>query len=633
VKASCIGARDAIDVDASAAAPKCPRDPLQPVVTSRVAHMPMVKPRTPAPRTAAPIALALPKTPTGIRGLDEITGGGLPTGRPTLVAGGAGCGKTLLSMEFLLHGATEFGEPGVCIAFEETADELAANVASLGFDLKALIADRKIAVDYVLVERSDIEEVGDYDLEGLFIRIEHAITSVGAKRIVLDTVEALFSALPNTHILRAELRRLFRRLKDRGMTAVITGQRGDGTLTRHGIEEYVSDCVIVLDDRVSDQLSTRRPRIAKYRGSFHGTNEYPFLIDTRGISVLPVTSMDLDHVASTERISSGVPQLDAMLGGLGYFRGSSILISGMAGSGKTSLAALFADATCRRGERCLTFLFEESPSQLLRNTRSIGLDLKPWLDEGLLLLHAGRPCLFGLEMHLSTMLQLIEAFAPRVVIIDPITSLAAAGNAAEVRAMVRRLMDLLKNAGITTLLVNMAGADGSLEATDAEISSLIDAWLILRDLETNGERTRGMYVLKSRGMAHSNQIREFTMSAPGVELREAYVGPAGVLTGTARSQQEARDVAERADSEELVRQQLAVLEYKRQAVEAQVAALRSGLAADNVELERALLMTEQRTQRFSTDRTLMRHARQPEPVAPAPPEPASRRTETRRDDE
>ncbi len=579
----------------------------------------------------SPVAPTLPKSPTGISGLDEITGGGLPTGRPTLIAGSAGCGKTLLAMEFLIHGAMKFGEPGVFLAFEETAEDLAANVASLGFDLNSLIASRMIAVDHVYIERSEIEETGAYDLEGLFIRLEHAIRSIGAKRVVLDTVEALFSGFPNPAIIRAELRRLFRWLKDRGMTAVITGERGDGTLTRYGIEEYVSDCVIVLDHRVVEQVSTRRIRIAKYRGSFHGTNEYPFLIDTRGISVLPVTSMSLDHKAFEERISSGIPQLDAMLGGKGYYRGSSILISGTSGSGKTSLAATFADACCRRGERCLTFLFEESPSQLLRNTRSIGLDLAPWVDKGLLLLHSSRPSLFGLEMHLSTTMRLIEEFQPHVVIIDPITSFAPAGSLIDVRSMLIRLIDLLMTKGITSMLINLTSIGSAIESTETEVSSLIDTWLVVRDLETNGERNRGLYVLKSRGMAHSNQIREFTLSERGVELNDAYIGADGVLTGTARLLQEAHDDAERADSTLLVTEQLAVLSRKREAAEAQIAALRASLAAEEVALQRTIRQSEQHTHRLTADRDLMQQARNVDRAAPGPPLSTLRVAEARDD--
>lgn len=552
----------------------------------------------------------LPKAPTGIRGLDDITGGGLPAGRPTLVCGSAGSGKTLLAMEFLVHGALDYGEPGVFMAFEETAADLVKNVASLGFDLPALVAGKKLVVDHVAIERSEIEETGEYDLEGLFIRLGHAIDSIGAKRVVLDTVEALFSGLPNQAILRAELRRLFRFLRDKGVTAVITGERGDGTLTRYGIEEYVSDCVVVLDHRVSEQQSTRRLRVAKYRGSVHGTNEYPFLIDEQGISVLPVSSLGLNHEAFEERIPTGIARLDTMLGGQGYFRGSSILISGTAGCGKTSVAAHFADATCRRGECCLSFLFEESPSQLMRNMRSIGLDLQPWVQKGLLHFHAARPSLYGLEMHLAVMLKVINEVQPSVVIVDPISSFTAGGSPFEVKSMFIRLVDYLKVKGITALLVNLTTGGSALEQTDMEISSLIDTWLLLRDIELNGERNRGMYVLKSRGMAHSNQIREFNLSEYGVELRDVYVGPGGMLTGSARLAQEARERAERLAAQQDVEEQRAALERKRHALESQILALRAEFAAAEVEAKRLIRQGEQRRERLEQDVAAMGSHRQ-----------------------
>lgn len=477
----------------------------------------------------------LPKSPTGIQGLDEITGGGLPKGRPTLVCGGAGCGKTLLAMEFLVRGAVQFGEPGVFMAFEESAKELTQNVASLGFDLHALIARKQLSLDHVRIERSEIEETGEYDLEGLFIRLGHAIDAIGARRVVLDTVESLFSGLPNELIVRAELRRLFQWLKAKEVTAIITSERGNGTLTRQGLEEYVSDCVILLDHRVTDQASTRRLRIVKYRGSAHGTNEYPFLIDEHGMTVLPITSVGLAHPVSTERIATGIRGLDAMLGGKGYYRGSTALVSGTAGSGKTSLAAHFADAACRRKERVLYFAFEESPDQVTRNMRSIGIDLRPWTQKGLLQFHAIRPTYYGLEMHLTMMYKAITAFGPRVVIVDPITSFVVDGRQIEVKAMLMRLIDFLKTHQITALCTSLTGGGATLEHTDTAVSSLIDTWLLLRDVEAGGERNRAMYILKSRGMAHSHQIREFLLTDRGVDLREIYVGPGGVPTGSAAS--------------------------------------------------------------------------------------------------
>jgi len=525
----------------------------------------------------------LPKAPTGIQGLDEITGGGLPKGRPTLVCGGAGCGKTLLAMEFLVRGATQFNEPGVFMAFEETAKDLTQNVASLGFDLKELIARKKMVIDYVYIERSEIEETGEYDLEGLFIRLGHAIDSISAKRVVLDTIESLFSGLPDPLILRAELRRLFRWLKAKGVTAIITGERGEGTFTRHGLEEYVSDCVIVLDHRANEQVSSRRLRVVKYRGSTHGTNEYPFLIDENGFSVLPVTSLGLQQAASTRRIPTGITRLDAMLGGRGYYRGSSVLISGTAGTGKSSLAAHFAAAACRRGERALYFAFEESPSQIMRNMRSIGIDLQSWVQKGLLQFQANRPTFAGLEMHLTMMHKAIKAFKPQIVIVDPLNSFIIGGNETEVKAMLMRLVDFLKMNQITGFFTSLTSGGSALEQTDVAISSLIDTWLLLRDIEIGGERNRGLYVLKSRGMAHSNQIREFLLTNHGVELRDVYIGGGGVLTGSARLAQEAQEQAAQIMHEQEVERQKMDLERKRKVMEAQIASMRAEFEAQEAE--------------------------------------------------
>lgn len=524
----------------------------------------------------------LPKAPTGIQGLDEITGGGLPRGRPTLVCGGAGCGKTLLAMEFLVRGATQFNEPGVFMAFEENAKDLAQNVASLGFDLKDLIARKKIVVDFVYIERSEIEESGEYDLEGLFIRLGAAIDSIGAKRVVLDTVESLFAGLPNPLILRAELRRLFRWLKGKGVTAIITGERGEGTLTRQGLEEYVSDCVIVLDHRVSEQTSSRRLRVVKYRGSTHGTNEYPFLIDEDGISVLPVTSLALQHIVSSARVSTGIPRLDAMLGGKGYYRGSSVLVSGTAGTGKSSIAAHFADAACRRGERVIYFSFEESPSQIMRNMRSIGIDLQPWVKKGLLQFHANRPSFAGLETHLVMKHKAINEFKPQVVILDPLNSFVVGGNEIGVQSMLTRLLDFLKTNLITGLFTNLTSSGGVLEHTEVSISSLIDTWLLLRAIDSGGERNRGLSILKSRGMAHSNQIREFLLTDHGVELRDVYVGPEGVLTGSARLTKEAENEATLLIRNQEVELRRIELERKRTTLEAQIAMLRAEFAVQEI---------------------------------------------------
>jgi circadian clock protein KaiC len=487
-----------------------------------------------------PIA-GLEKCPTGIRGLDEITGGGLPRGRPTLICGAAGSGKTLLSMEFLIRGVTEFDEPGAFMAFEETAEELANNVASLGFDVKGQIAENKLSIDYVHVERSEIEETGEYDLGGLFIRLNAMIEQVGAKRVVLDSIEALFAGLPNEAILRAELRRLFRWLKGKGVTAIITGEQGLNTLTRYGIEEYVSDCVIFLDHRVSNQIATRRLRIVKYRGSVHGTNEYPTLIDEHGLSVLPISSLGLDYPASTDRVSTGIPRLDTMLGGKGYYSGTSILVSGTTGTGKTSIGAAFVDSMCRRGEKCIYFSFEESPDQIIRNMRSIGIDLGRWSKKGLLRIRSARPTLCGLEMHLAKMHQLIDDFQPAGVVIDPVTNLAAIGEVSEIWAMLMRLIDSLKMRRITAIFVSLTGGGGAPEQSEVGISSLMDTWLLVRMIETSGERDRLLYIMKSRGMAHSNQMREFQLTDNGINLVDVYTGSGQVLTGSARLVQEARD--------------------------------------------------------------------------------------------
>lgn len=516
------------------------------------------------------------KVRTGVKGLDEITAGGLPQGRPTLVCGSAGCGKTMLAMEFLVRGAMEFGEPGVFMAFEETAEELSQNVGSLGFDLPNLVGKKKMYVDYVHIDPSEIQETGDYDLEGLFVRLKLAIDSVGAKRVVLDTLEALFSGLKNQAILRAEIRRLFRWLKDRGLTAVITAERGEGTLSRYGLEEYVSDCVILLDNRVKDQVATRRMRIVKYRGTSHGANEYPFLIDDTGFSVLPLSSLGLQHQASTQRITSGIEGLDAMLGGKGLFRGSTVLISGTAGSGKTSVASHFASAICSSGQKCLYFALEESLSQVSRNMKSIGLDIKKHVDKGLLNFQAWRPSSYSLEMHLVRLHKFVEDFKPDAVVFDPITNLiASAGDESEVTSVLTRFIDFLKLKQITAMFTSLTSATSAAETSDVGISSLIDTWLLVRDIESNGERNRTLYVIKSRGMAHSNQVSEFRITEHGVELVPAYVGTHGVLTGTSRMIQEAQESAEQLRLQHDIERKRLNLEAKRRTMEAQIAALRA----------------------------------------------------------
>jgi circadian clock protein KaiC len=551
----------------------------------------------------------LEKCPSGIAGLDEITNGGLPRGRPTLICGRAGCGKTLFGMEFLVKGAAEYGEPGVFMAFEETAEELARNVRSLGFDLDDLAGQNKLVVDYVHIERSEIEETGEYDLEGLFIRLGHAIDSTGAKRVVLDTLETLFSGLSNQAILRAELRRLFRWLKAKGVTAVITAERGEGMLTRHGLEEYVSDCVILLDHRVNEQVATRRLRIVKYRGSSHGTNEYPFLIDEGGVDVLPITSIGLNHTVSRERISTGLERLDAMLGGRGYYQGSSVLVSGTAGAGKSSLAATFVDAACKRGERAIYFAFEESPDQIVRNMRSIGIDLDPHVRKGLLRFRAERPTLYGLETHLATMYKFIRDFRPHAVVVDPITNFIAVGTHQEIKAMLMRLADFLKANRITSLFTSLTHGNTVIEKTDVGISSLIDSWLLLRGTELNGERNRVLYLLKSRGMAHSNQVREFLITDRGIDLVDVYTGAEGVLTGSARLAQEARERAAALLRVQEIQRKQRELERKRQAVEAQITALRCGLAAEEEELQLAIAQAQAREDQLELDRKKMTSSR------------------------
>ena len=553
----------------------------------------------------------LRKCPTGIKGLDEITGGGIPLGRPTLVCGGTGCGKTLLAMEFLVRGTTDYGDPGVFVSFEEAPKELRQNFASLGFDLADLEQQRKLVIDYLHIERAEVEETGEYDLEGLFIRLGSAIDSIGARRVVLDTIEALFNGFDNEHILRAELRRLFRWLKDRGVTAVITGEQGEKTLTRYGLEEYVADCVIFLNHRTEGQIATRRLRIVKYRGTGHGTNEYPFLIDEQGFSIMPITSMGLDHPVSEERISSGIPRLDAMLGGKGYYRGSSILISGTAGTGKTSMSSHFVDAACRRGERCLYFAFEESQAQIIRNMKSLGLDLQQWVTAGLLHFIPARPTQYGLEMHLVAMHKKVEELRPDVVVIDPISNLMGAATQPEVQGMLCRLIDFLKMNNISALCTDLTLAGDVLEVTQAGISSLMDSWLLLKMLEGNGERNRGLYILKSRGMNHSNQVREFVISDKGIKLLDVYVGSGGVLTGSARIAQEAREVEESFQrTREIERKQLEI-ERKRKEMESRIAVLQTRFEEERAELERLLTAEQKNQQNSSLEMSVMarlRHA-------------------------
>jgi len=578
----------------------------------------MARPKKPA-KTSVPEAPTLPKAPTGIQGLDEITGGGLPRGRPTLLCGSAGSGKTMLAAEFLVHGAQEFGEPGVFMMFEESAEELAQNLRSLGVDLDKLQRQRKIVVDHVHIERSEIQETGEYDLEGLFIRLGHAIDTIGATRVVLDTIEALFSGLPNHAVLRAELRRLFRWLKDRGVTAIVTGERGENSLTRFGLEEYVADCVILLDHRIEDQVSTRRLRIVKYRGTEHGTNEYPFLIAKDGISVLPITSMRLDHQASRERVPTGIDGLDDMLGGSGLYRGSSALVSGAPGTGKSSVGASFVDAACARGERALLFAYEESTSQLLRNMASIGLDLEPWCRQGLLRIDASRPTLHGLEQHLVHMYELVREFKPSVVVVDPISNLTMDKGDRLLKPTLMRLIDYLKQQGVTALFTSLTSdLAGDMADSQVGVSSLMDTWILLSNIASNGERTRTLQVLKSRGMAHSHQVREFVMSDHGVDLVDVYLAGDRVLTGTARISQVAQEAAAGELRQRDHQRRMKELGNHRKAIDAQIAALNAQAEERAGEVEFAIERERLAAEGLSARSRAMAQSRDVPPPRPRP---------------
>jgi circadian clock protein KaiC len=549
----------------------------------------------------------LSKSLTGIEGFDDLTLGGLPSGRPTLVCGSAGCGKTLFASTFLFNGARLYDEPGVFVTFEERPVDIVANVESLGFDLQSLIDRSKIHIEHIAIDPSEVAEIGDYDLEALFLRLEFAVDQIGAKRIVLDTIESLFSAFSNPAILRAEIRRLFDWLKQKGLTAVITGERGDGTLTRQGLEEYVSDCVILLDHRVENQISTRRLRIVKYRGTAHGTNEYPFLIDEDGFSVLPVSSLGLGHKVFDERISTGVPDLDAMLTGGGFYRGSSVLLTGVAGSGKSSLACMMADAACQRGERALYLSFEESQAQTVRNMKSIGTDLGKWLKGGQMRYIAARPTFYSLEMHLAIMLREIGRFKPQLVVLDPISAFTGTADITEVQAMLLRVVDYLKSNGITAVFTHLAHVQQA--ETDAGLSSLMDGWILLLNREATGEFNRELYLLKARGISHSNQVREFIMSDDGIHLLEPYLGEGGALTGSARRNEEAR--ARRVESErrvEVARVQDQVTQRRRRAL-AQIEALKADIDADEAELNRLVKAEEIHLEQSRDDAAAMARGR------------------------
>ena len=551
--------------------------------------------------------VSLEKCSSGINGLDEITEGGLPKGRPTLICGSAGCGKTMFAMQFLVEGAQN-DEPGVFVSFEETQEELEKNFASLGIDLKTLEEQKKFAVEYIYMERSEIEETGEFDLEGLFIRLAYAVKQIGAKRIVLDTIEAIFSGLPNEFILRAELRRLFSWIKSNGLTAIITGERGENSLTRYGLEEYVADCVILLDNPVVNKISTRNLRIIKYRGSSHGYNEYPFLMDEDGISVLPVTSLLLEHEASNEYVPTGIERLDTMLGGNGFYKGSSVLVTGSSGTGKSSIGAQFAENICKKGEKCLIFAFEESPKQIIRNMRSIGIDLQPYVDEGLLKFHATRPTLYGLETHLVTIHKVVNDFEPDVVVFDPISNLITVGSSQEVESMLTRLIDFLKSKQITTLS-NALTVMGQVES-DIGVSSLMDTWVNLKSVVNNGERNRTIDVIKTRGMYHSNQLREFKLTNEGIKIVDVYLGPAGMLTGSARVSQVSKEKAEKLAREQEIERKQRILEQKRQTLEAQITELKAQFESEKLEYERIITQENQKEQEREDERNVMSKSRQ-----------------------
>ncbi len=544
----------------------------------------------------------LEKSPSGINGLDEITEGGLPKGRPTLICGSAGCGKTMFAMHFLVHGA-ENGEPGVFVSFEETQEELETNFKSLGIDLKTLEEQKKFLVEYIYLERSEIEETGEFDLEGLFIRLQYAVEQIGAKRIVIDTIEALFSGLPNEFIIRSELRRLFSWIKSQGLTAVITGEKGENTLTRYGLEEYVADCVIVVDSTTINKVATRNLTIIKYRGSSHGSNEYPFLITANGISILPITSIGLAHEAPTEHIPTGVEQLDSMLDGKGYFKGSSVLVTGAAGTGKSSVAAIFAENNCKNGNKCLYLAFEESPKQIIRNMLSIGIDLQPLLDKGLLKFQATRPTLYGLETHLVTTYELVNEFEPDIVIIDPISNIISVGSPEEVKSMLTRMLDFFKGKQITTLSTSLSTM-GKME-TEFGVSSIMDTWIDLKAVENNGERNRTLDIVKTRGMYHSNQLREFKLTDNGIELIDVYLGSAGMLTGSARISQIAKEKAEKLLRKDEIEKKQREIDLKRKRMERQIAELKVQFESEQHELKQYIDQVELKEELLEKDRDRM----------------------------
>ena len=464
----------------------------------------------------------LHKCPSGIKGFDEITEGGFPKNRATLISGGPGSGKTLFGIDFLINGAINYKEPGVLMSFEETPDELYQDVASLNLDLRGLVSRKKILIEHVVLERQDVLESG-FNLEGLLVRLEHAIDSIGAKRVVLDSIESLFAGITGAGILRLEIKRLFRWLKKKQVTAIVTGEPAQDSFTRHGIEQYISDCIIFLDNRVKEQISIRRIRVIKYRGSNHGTNEYPFVIDKDGLSVIPITSAGLDQPGTAEKVSTGIPSLDKMFRGgkPGFTRGSTVLASGTAGTGKTSLAAAFAVASCKRGERCLFLSYEESSGQLIQNMSSINIHLEPFVKKGLLKIVSTRPTFFGLEMHLLDLYKLVAEFKPKAVVIDPLTSLIGEGDQREIRSMITRMIDLLKSHGITSFFTSLVSSSAQNDTSgEIGVSSLIDTWIVVRELEEDAgkKRIRGLFIVKSRGTGHESDVHKLILSDNGIKL-------------------------------------------------------------------------------------------------------------------
>ena len=460
----------------------------------------------------------LPKSLTGIQGLDDITYGGIPQNRPTLLVGSIGTGKTIFAMEYIINGITMFNEPGVFMTFEEQTDELQINVTSMGYNLSKLIADNKIYLEHLHIDHREIQATGKYDIEGLFIRIEMAIEKVKAKRIVLDALDTLFIGL-DSQILRSEIKRLFFWLKEKKVTAIITSEVGDIFLTRLGFEEVVADCVIELNNRLNNQISTRRLRIVKYRGSYHSTNEYPFMIDHKGITIFPIISEAPQIIVSNERISSGIKQIDEMLDGRGFYVGSSILVSGSAGTGKSSIAASFIKDVCEKKGTALYCAFEEAPNQIKRNMASIGIFLEPYEKSGNLHFYYSRPTLQTLELHFIAIKKLIKQINPSVVILDPITNLMIENINSDIRTMLTRFVDYLKMEQITVLLTaTLTVSSLELIQSNEGISSMVDTCIMIQEKNIIDSRRRTLYIMKSRGICNSKKEVEFIITSEGISI-------------------------------------------------------------------------------------------------------------------